>query len=121
MITVALSIHPGYAISSITLQSPIPLIDSSIAPGTKFNITAYVDIGTSVAAFQVDMKYDAMVVNATRAWLPYLDALYVFYGMSTIKPSPTIYPFGETKAGDTTNPLTGVTFTSAKKLAIVEF
>lgn len=121
MIAVALTIHPGYAISSITLQSSIPLIDSSITPGTKFNITAYVDVGTNVAAFQVDMKYDATVVNATRAWLPYLDALYIFYGMSTVKPLPTVYPFGEAKVGDTTNPLAGVAFTSTKKLAIVEF
>ncbi len=121
MIAVVLSIHPGYAISSITLQSSMPLIDPSITIGTKFNITAYVDVGTNVAAFQVDMKYDATVVNATRAWLPYSDAQYVFFGMSTVKPTPSIYAFGEAKIGDTTNPLTGIDFTSTKKLAIVEF
>jgi hypothetical protein len=121
MIAVALTIRPGYAISSITLQSSMPLIDPSITVGTKFNVTAYVDTGTNVAAFQVDLKYDATVVNATRAWLPYSDPQYIFYGMSTAKPTPTIYPFGEAKIGDTTNPLTSLDFTTAKKLAIVEF
>jgi len=85
----------------------------------RFNATAWVNEGTDVAAFQVDLRYNSSILNATRAWLPYADSEYIFFGMPTM-PLQSFY-VGEVKIGDFTLPFTGVTFTTPKKLAIIEF
>jgi len=119
MVAVALSVRPSYAAPTIYLE-PSSIIGETWTPGKFFNITAKINEGTGVAAFQVDIRYDSTVLNATRAWIPKTDTAYIFYGIPIFTPPPAFYS-GEVKVGDTTNPLVGVSFTTPKKLAIIEF
>jgi len=121
MIAFALSVHPSYAIPSIYLM-PDSIVNETWTPGTVFNITAYVDASpdVGVAGFQVDVMYDSSILDATGAWLPYWDPQYIFYGKNTVKPAPYFLP-NEVQVGDLTLPFTGVTFTTEKLLAIIQF
>jgi len=125
MIAVALSIHPSYAVPTIYIV-PDTVKGAEWTPGKLFNLTAYVDVGTDVAAFQVDLQVDDNVLNITRAWRPFLDPLWIFKGKTTIGPAPSLHDYNyngiydDVWVGDTTNPLSGVTFTSKKLLAIIE-
>jgi hypothetical protein len=120
------SVMPVNAVSDIMIFNPSTgngnfIFDTSTAPlGSKFNITVIIDSGTGVAAWQVRLAYNATLLNATRAWVPLSDAQYIFFGLSTFTP-PAFFEPGRVKIGDTTTPITSVSFASPKRLCIVEF
>ncbi len=122
----AFSAVPANAVSGIMVFNPSTgngnfIFDTNTAPlGSKFNITVMINSGTGVAAWQVMLKYDSTLLNATRVWIPLSDAQYIFFGLSTFTP-PAFFELGRVKIGDTTTPLAGVSFATPKRLCIVEF
>jgi hypothetical protein len=95
---------------------------SSTPLHTRFNVTImWKDTGdplTGVFAWQVTLNYNSTLLNCTRGWQPVADTDYIFYGMATVKPSPSF----ETNAVLLMDSLYSGTGTGAlKKLAILEF
>ena len=95
------------------------------AVGTRFNATVWVYDTANLFAHQVYLTVDDTLLNITRAWLPTWDPDYVFYGQTSIRPTPAFYDinsnnvFEAVKVGDTL--LIGTPFTGSGLLAIIEF
>lgn len=119
MIAVGFSIHPSYAAPTIYLD-PSSIVDQTKTPGTFFNVTVWVNEGTDVASHQINLFYDAGVLNITRAWIPNWDNLYIFKGKFVFTPPPA-FRTGEVQLGDLIVSGTTATFTTPKKLALIEF
>ena len=111
---------PTISVNTQTGSSNFIFYTDATAVGFKFNATVNVNNGTNVASWQVTMNYNATCLNATRAWIPSTDAQYIFRGLGTFPVSP-VFSTGSVLMGDLTVPTTGVTFTTPKKLAIIEF
>jgi len=80
-------------------------LDASTTPlGYRFNVTAYWrDVGTPLNeaySWQVLLKYNATLLNCTRAWIANWDSSYIFYGLTTIALAPS-YRVGEILVADT--------------------
>jgi hypothetical protein len=92
--------------------------------GTRFNVTIRVYDVINLYDFQVQLKYNASVINATRAWTPSDEPDYTFYGMNSLGIPAYFYyddPTYGTSAlmGDT---LLGIdAFNGSGLMAIVEF
>jgi len=109
-----------YVTNPQTGTSNFTFYTSTTHVGDRFNATVAINNGTDVAAWQVTLNYNATYLNATRAWVPSSDTQYIFRGLSTFPISP-VFVTGSVLIGDLTIPTTGVTFTTPKKLAIIEF
>jgi hypothetical protein len=93
---------------------------STTAVGTRFNITVmWKDNAplTGVFAWQITLKYNSTLLNCTRGWQPVADSDYIFYGMTTVKPSPAL-DVGSALIMDSL--YSGSATGSLKKLAIFE-
>jgi hypothetical protein len=93
-LTAALPIHAGAANALFfvnPLANPFP---SGTPIHTRFNVTVmWLDTGTpkmAVFAWQIAMNYNSTLLNCTRGWQPVWDTDYIFYGMTTVKPSPML-------------------------------
>lgn len=97
------------------------IFNTKAAPvGFKFNATLNISNGTDVLGWQVRMNYNATILNATKAWIaPATDPDYIFFGQSTIHPSPALTS-GSIMVLDVVVG-TGVSFSTPKKLGIIEF
>jgi len=107
------------AINPLTQNSNFIFYTNTTFVGSRFNVTLSVNNGTGVASWQVGIIYNTTILNATRAWIPVADPAYIFYtkgDLPVISLTPTV-----AQVGDITVPPSAVTFTSAKKLATVEF
>jgi len=115
--TTPLSFPPVYAATIIYVDPP-SIIDPTLDPGERFNITERVSNVVDMFAWQVTLKYNSTILNATRAWRPTWDPEYVFYGKSTVGLSPS-FALGSILIGDSlySPPL----FSGSGKLAIIEF
>jgi len=93
--------------------------------GTRLNVTIFVYDVSDLQYFQVLLKYDSTVMNATRAWIPSDETDYVFYGKQSVSPGIYFYyddPIYGTSVlvGDSLLS-TEDTFTGTGLLAIIEF
>jgi hypothetical protein len=95
---------------------------SSTPLHAKFNITVmWNDTGdplTGAFAWQVTLSYNSTLLNCTRGWQPVADTDYIFYGMTTVKPSPS---FDVSSMLIMDSLYSGTGSGSLKKLAILEF
>lgn len=95
---------------------------SSTTLHTKFNVTVmWKDVGTPVTeafAWQITMNYNLTLLNCTRGWQPVWDGDYVFYGMSTVRPTASLAG-GQAQIMDSL--YSGSGSGALKKLAILEF
>jgi hypothetical protein len=91
--------------------------------GFKFNVTVYWnDTGSPLNeayAYQVNLQYNATLLNCTRAWRPTWDSSWLFYGKSVVGIPPS-FGNGYVMVGDS---LLGVASASSahSPLAIFEF
>jgi hypothetical protein len=88
---------------------------------TKFNVTImWKDTGdplTGAFAWQITLNYNSTLLNCTQGWQPVADTDYIFYGMATVKPSPS-FDVGIVQLMDSLYSGTGIG--ALKKLAIFE-
>jgi len=115
----SLTIFPAQAGTEIYLIPSVNAFDTAtVSVGYKWNITVWVKDVTDLFAYQVRMYYDSTMINATGAWVPTWDPIWVFYGKTTVGLLP-IFGSDYVQIGDS---LLGVNkFSGAGKLGIIEF
>jgi hypothetical protein len=86
-----------------TSPSQISLDASTTPLGYRFNVTVmWKDSGSplnEVYAYQATLKYNATLLNCTRAWRPTWDSTWLFYGKSVVGLLPA-YGVGFVTVGD---------------------
>jgi len=93
MIAVAFSIHPSYSAPAPTIYlDPSSIVDLTKTPGVLFNVTVWLNEGTDVGSFQINLFCDPGVLNITRAWIPSWDNDYIFKGKFVFTPPPAFRP-----------------------------
>jgi len=120
-LAVAFPVHSSVADVEFYVDPPVNSYPDSTPLHTRFNVTVmWKDTGfplNPVFAWQVAMYYDLTLLNCTRAWQLVWDTDYIFYGMTTVKPSPVLDP-GSVMIMDAL--YSGSGSGSLKKLAILE-
>lgn len=109
-----------YVTNPLTGTRNFTFYSGTASMGYRFNAVVEISNGTNVAAWQVAINYNATYLNVTNVLIPSSDTNYVFYGVGTFPVTPVITP-GSVLLGDITLPVTSVTFTTPKVLAIIEF
>jgi len=94
--------------------------------GSRFNVTVWVKDVIDLFAFQVYLTVNDTVLNITRAWHPTWDPIWVFYGRTTVRPSPAFYDNDEdgSKEAVLINDVIlppSLRFNGTGKLCIIEF
>jgi len=116
---------PAYAAFEVYMVPSANVFDTdTVSVSYKWNITFYVaDIPTPGAfAFQFKCFFNTAFLEVTGAWLSVGDPTYIFFGKSTVSPSPAIDNIGgSVLVGDSI--LVGAATSGAGpfKLGIVEF
>ncbi|MEM1589428.1 MAG: hypothetical protein QW175_03295 [Candidatus Bathyarchaeia archaeon] len=90
----AVAVFPVYASPApiYLVPSEFKFTTATAAPGTRFVAAVWVGNVEHLYSFQFIIEIDDELLNITRAWLPPLDdTQYVFYGKSTVRPTPTLY------------------------------
>ena len=83
-------------INPLTSDGNFTFSTATASVGTRFNATVWVYNVTNLYAFQVKLTINDTLLNITNAWLPPSDDPdYVFHGLSTVRPSPTLYDADE--------------------------
>lgn len=87
--------------------------------GSRFNITIYIYNVADLEAYQIHLKYNATLLNSTRAWLPTWNTTWVFYGKQTTGQQP-IFGQGYVQIADAIKGY-HLTFSGNGILCIIEF
>jgi len=116
-------LSPVHAAVEIYMMPSANVFDTDmVSVSYKWNITFYVNHINSPGAFafQFRCNYNPAFLNVTGAWLPTWDPTYIFFGKSTVSPSPS-FSVGSVLVGDSI--LVGAPTSGAGsfKLGIVEF
>lgn len=113
------SVPKIYVVNQKTGNNQFLYNTTSMTVGSRFNVTIWVDAANNVASWQVSLVFNYTLLNGTRAWVPSTDPAYIFYGLPTLSMPPSLQP-GNVKVGEITLPVTKISFTSPRKLAVIE-
>jgi len=99
---------------------------ATTSPGYRFTAEVWIRDVTDLYSFQWKIAIDDELLNITNAWLPTLDDTeYVFYGLSSVRPSPAFYDedgdekFESVLVGDSI--MGAGSFSGTGKLGYIEF
>jgi len=93
---------------------------STTSVGDHFIISIKVANVTDLYCWQVKLYFDPTLIQAVKAWIPYTDPEYVFYGRTTQMPTPIIDNVtGYVLIADCI--ITGPSFSGSGLLAKIEF
>jgi hypothetical protein len=101
------------------------LAETTVSPGFKWNVTAYVrDIPfvNATVAYEVKLFFNTSHIEVTRAWIPKWDKAWIFTELTTASPTPAIdNKIGLVMVGDVILKGAAVSGAGPFLLAIFEF
>lgn len=114
-------ISPAFAVDT----PEIYLVSSPITPSLEWNVTAWVrglPTVNATFAYQIALFFNTSFFECVRSWIPKSDEAWVFSGLNTVSPAPTIDNIdGFVLAGDSILIDTSVSGYGPFSLAVFKF